>query len=468
MKPIRSLFRRPSIGPAWCALALVVASAAGSAPDAAAAPPPVPDNLAVSGPALLRDWVAPVYPPAELKARHGGLADIRAVIDATGKLVSARALDDSDAAFVASGLAAVKTWTFTPALDNGKPVACCLDIPVMYSPAVGRHFQRPDHEFSFAPKDPAKPVETPGGDYPPVLADRMISGAVKFAGIVDPSGHVQQPRILGASQVEFVLPAFEAMRQWKFRPAMQGDLAIPDRVEGSVTFDSPAGKPEEVLAANAITAPDGKPPAVTPEPLVVADPVWPLDALLKGEGGSATVEFTVTETGFVRDLKVRAASQPAFGQALEAALEGWHFSRPFVEDHAVTVPLVKRVDFKAIPADATDKSDPVVRLVQALRHNEVGGPKGLDARLVPIYRVPPVYPLALRGQNAPAGQAMIEFVIDREGRARLPRIVSASREEFGWAAATAVNQWIFQPPHRGGAPVDVKVRIPFDFQPQLN
>ena len=86
----------------------------------------------------------------------------------------------------------------------------------------------------------------------------------------------------------------------------------------------------------------------------------------------------------------------------------------------------------------------------------------MDTRLNPRFQVPPAYPEALRAEK-PEGQAMIEFLVDREGRGRLARVVSATREEFGWAAATAVNQWVFDPPRRGGLPVDIRVSIPFQF-----
>jgi TonB family protein len=75
-----------------------------------------------------------------------------------------------------------------------------------------------------------------------------------------------------------------------------------------------------------------------------------------------------------------------------------------------------------------------------------------------------MYPTALKKNGRPSGQAVIEFVIDRDGRARLPRIVSASDEQFGWAAATAVSQWVFDMPRRNGQPVDVRVKIPFQFK----
>jgi TonB family protein len=60
---------------------------------------------------------------------------------------------------------------------------------------------------------------------------------------------------------------------------------------------------------------------------------------------------------------------------------------------------------------------------------------------------------------------MIDIVIDRDGRVRLVRVASASLEEFGWAGATALSLWVFRPPTKGGAPMDVRVRVPVKFTP---
>jgi len=61
------------------------------------------------------------------------------------------------------------------------------------------------------------------------------------------------------------------------------------------------------------------------------------------------------------------------------------------------------------------------------------------------------------------GSAKIEFIINSEGRACLPRVVESTEPEFGWAAASALNQWVFTPPTRGGKPTDVRVQVPFGF-----
>jgi len=439
--------------------------------NASAAEQPRPaahEELAVEGSALLRDWTPPIYPAAALKSRRSGMVNVRLIVDANGGVTAARALEDeSDADFVAPALAAVKTWRFAPAIENGKSVACCLDTAVLFSPAVGQEKKSsipPESQiFRPAPRTPAKPKSAPAGDYPSVLLDRKLAGAVRFHCVVNAEGKLLATRIIAASHSDFVLTALDALQRWEFIPGMQGDLPVTSEVDGVVSFDSIVGKPEEVFEANSITAPDGTPATVTPEPRVVSDPVWPLDLLLKGEGGSASVEFTVSENGLVHNVHVHEATQPEFGRALVAALESWAFSRPMESGRGVSVPLMKRAEFTAIPLDAAADSDPLARLVLALRHGEIGGAKGLDEKLTSLYRVSPNYPAALMADGAPAGRAEIEFIIDRTGRARLPRIVSASRDEFGWSAATAVAQWVFKPPHRGGAPVDVRVKIPFEF-----
>ncbi len=60
---------------------------------------------------------------------------------------------------------------------------------------------------------------------------------------------------------------------------------------------------------------------------------------------------------------------------------------------------------------------------------------------------------------------MVEFFIDRDGRAQLPRVLDAPDEGLAWAAATAVSRWQFTPPLRGGKPVDVRATVPVDFNP---
>lgn len=445
-------------------MSLAALAPSGRAADGA---PPAQEKMAAEGAALLRTWVPPVYPKAELKARHSGMVTVRLVIDENGRVARARALEDSDEAFVDAALTAVKAWGFAPAISGGQPVASCVDTLVAFSPAVGQQkasaIPPSDQRLTPPPRTSPKVRVSPDGEYPKVLVERRIPGRVRFNCLVTKEGRATNGRALAATHVDFVPAALEGLAQWEFSPAMEGDLEVPGPVDGVATFDNIDASGAETLAANGVTGPDGQPPAITPMPLSVVDPVWPLDCVLQGEGGSATVEFRVTETGYVRDVRVWEASAPEFGEALRAAVELWAFERPIQDNHVVDVALRKHAEFKAIPLEVTDESDALARLVQRLRRGEIATAKGLDERLTPLYRLRPEYPASLKGPNAPKGAAEIELVIDREGRARLPRILSATQPEFGWAAATAVSNWVFKAPRKGGEVVEVKVKIPIEF-----
>ena len=74
---------------------------------------------------------APEYPVAALRAREEGTVLVRAEIDASGKpgnvaLAQRSRSRDLDRA----ALAAVRNWTFEPAIRDGKAVASTVQVPV--------------------------------------------------------------------------------------------------------------------------------------------------------------------------------------------------------------------------------------------------------------------------------------------------------------------------------------------------
>jgi len=89
----------------------------------------------------------------------------------------------------------------------------------------------------------------------------------------------------------------------------------------------------------------------------------------------------------------------------------------------------------------------------------------LDERPKVIQQTSPAYPRALKDDGL-TGQAEIEFVVSRDGRVLFPRIVSASHEDFGWAATVAVAQWRYQPPQKDGRNVEVRMTVPILFTAQ--
>lgn len=430
---------------------------------------PRPNNAALAdGAPLVQTWTPAAYPPEARSARVGGFVMVRIVVDETGRVTQARELEATDPRLGEAAVTAVRAWVFAPARDGGKAVAMSLDVPFMFDPTKPEPKKPgllpPMHLLPKpAPREPAELKASPLGDYPVSLRDRKLPGRVVFECEVTPEGRAGAVRVLGATHADFVAPTLEGSARWEFKPARQGDLPVRAELRGAVTFDPPLSTTRAaVLAANGITASDGTAPADPLRLEVAADPAWPHAALLKGERGAATVEFKVRPDGSVANVAVREATAPEFGRALAAAMETWVFESASGRADTAEITWLRRVEF-APPSAEEEKTNPLARLLAAARAGSIRGADALDEPLAPILRVSPVYPGAQRAAGKPAGEAVVEFVIDREGRARLPRVISATHEDFGWAAATAIQQWVFRAPRRAGEPTDVLVRIPFNF-----
>lgn len=461
-----------SAGPLMPLRALVLALAVLAPLRAAAPAQPKAGNVnAVDGPAHVREWTPAKYPPEALREKIRGRAMVRIIVDENGRVTKARVVSAGDPRFGEAALAAVQAWSFSPATEGQKPIAMSMDVPFEFDPAKG-DVKKPGllPPMHLLPKpSPSTGADVKSAwidDYPESLRPQKLAGRVIFECDVTAEGRASAVRVLAATHADFVPETFAASPKWEFTPAMQGDLGVRGKVRGEVSIALPRTTGADILAANNITAPDGSVPESTPRLEISADPVWPHAHLLRGEAGAASAEFTVQLDGGVTEVKLREATAPEFGAALVAAIETWRFeaargSRPG------PITLLKKAVFKPLPADATEapRHDPLGRLVMLARKDSLRGGGDLDEKLTPLYRVAPNYPVALRTADKPSGEAMIEFVIDRDGRARLPRIVSATHEPFGWAAATAVAQWLFRPPLRGGVATEVKVQIPFGFTP---
>lgn len=427
----------------------------------------------VDGDPLFTRWVVPEY-PAELRAKKvEGEATIQMIIDETGKLSNPRVTKSTDPRFGESVVKALEACVFSPALEDGKPVSAGVEFVWSFSlPYQPSKEQPPFGALHGLPRKPATPDSTPDPEYPAALIERHLDGEVFFTLEINSTGEVSDFRVLNASHPDFVSPAVNAIKRWKFHPAARGDLAVKDIKRAPLSFfyeGRSAADQRTPLEANgfALEIPEGKTAkdvcSREPEIVSIADPVFPLELLAAGQPGEAEVTFTLNPQGFPEDVTVKSASTPACGFALAAAAQVTQFKPTLLNGQAVAVKLTRKQRFLLPTETAEENESSEVRLLRLLRAGQkVAGPRGLDSPLAPLWRAVPKYPPAFRAEQL-QGSAVIEVIIDKTGRSRVPKIVSATREEFGWAAATAVAQWVFAPPIRGGEPVDVRVQIPFQF-----
>jgi TonB family protein len=438
-------------------------------------PKPAPIEVEMGPPQIL-SWVPPVFPKEAVDQKLDGQVKVRFIVDETGAVAKARVIVSTHKMFEEAALQSVRQWRFAPTVADGRNVRKCADVTLPFRRADLKRNQA----SNLPPADVILSLEEPpyvpptsaacnDGDYPDSLLPRFLPGVVAVSFSVSPEGRVQALKVHGATHADFVRPAIDAAEKWTFHPAQRGDLPVAAPMAGSVEFTvlKAENKPVNLLAANGVTfANDPTNSVETPPRLnILVDPVYPYDLLLAGTEGDAVVDFVIGASGRAESVAVREATQPAFGPALTAALDGWLFERALLPDGTpVAVKAALRWHFSLAPDSAVFQA--TSRLWERIRANDTAslGAKGLDARLNPRYQLEPSYPTRLLREK-PSGAATIQFIVDRTGRGRMARIISATREEFGWAAATAVEQWVFDPPRRGGQPVDVRVSISFQFNP---
>ncbi len=415
--------------------------------------------------AQFKTWQPPAV-TGDLAKIEGNVV-VQFVVDASGAVTETTIESTTDARLDDVAMASVRQWTFEPAIRDRQPVASAMRVAVIFP------LDQRARESFIPPSEPQPlPFVSPEvkrygrTDEPEIIARRMLGGEVTLEFTVDATGQAADPRVLGANCPELIRPAIDALMRTEFAPARQGRLAVPAKTRAPFSFTLFGETRVERLAANGIRpadADDWSAFDVLPIPVAYADPVYPREALVAGQEGEAEVTFTVTRGGAVRDVTVHAATAPEFGAALAAVLPHWHFTAANVDGEGwVESHLIMKHRFIP-PAPATDSDRAESRLAAALAPGGpgIGSAKGLDARIRPLFRIDVIAPVDLA---EPTASAQIEFIIDRDGRARLPQVRETSSDAFGWAAATAVAQWVFERPTRGGEPVDVRVVVPIAFE----
>jgi len=98
-----------------------------------------------------------------------------------------------------------------------------------------------DQAFSMADLD-QKPraVYQPAPVYPAALRSRKIDGVVTVIFIVDANGKVANAKVEKSSDPAFDKPALDAVRKWKFEPAMKEGRKVSAKMRAPIRFDTKA------------------------------------------------------------------------------------------------------------------------------------------------------------------------------------------------------------------------------------
>jgi TonB family protein len=348
-----------------------------------------------------------------------------------------------------SVVAAVKRWRFEPVMAEGKPIAARTEVEIVQAgPKEVRSTVTPlpnlpgevHNEDEFGLTRPMLKVD-PDIILPLMVRvnGREIVAVVKYA--IQEDGLTDKIEVQEASSEGAVRSALDLIAGRKYQPAKIREQPVIIAYRQVLGFTSSDPRIDALSGA-----------------VDVVDPAYPYERLLAEEEGNATVRFTLDAKGRVKSTELVETSHADFGAALIAAVESWSFSADAAAAQNVRE---YRHDFTLAKVPYAAR-----RLMAELREGKKtpSSSAGLDARPKAAARPALAYPTSLLGQSV-SGTAKIEFVIDRVGLAQVPRVVEASRPEFGWAAVTLVNGMRFDPLTRGGKPTELRVIFPITFEP---
>jgi len=315
-----------------------------------------------------------------------------------------------------------------------------------------------------------KPVKQGAPVYPYAMSRAGLIGAVKIEFIIDKAGNVPNAYVVESNNPWFERPALDAIMGWKFEPGQIDGRPVNTRAMQLIEFNlSNLGNTPDLWRVSKGKDYDKLPPEfrwhTAPVPKLTTFPIYPFELLKAGARGKVRISYVVGPNGRVVRAKLQNADLPEFGAAVLAMIDAWRFAPPKLKDGKPCYANLGS-EYEFLPNGRGDV--PVAENArQILRDLEkkperIVSPKDLDRPLTPRSRRPPAYPTAL-AEAGQLGEAVIDFFVDQEGDVQLPRIVSSSAPEFGYAAVQAVATWRFDPPKKGGKRVVVRARIPIDF-----
>ena len=159
--------------------------------------------------------------------------------------------------------------------------------------------------------------------YPPEPKQLGLQGEVLLEVNISAAGEVESIRVSKGHPL-LVLPALDAVKQWKYKPYLVNGAAMPVMSTVSVNFSltdsavGPGDKKEsplirlnsDAMAANVIHR---------------VEPIYPPEAKEKGVEGEVVFEVTINEQGEVSDVQVLSANAMLVSAAYEAVRQ-WRYT----------------------------------------------------------------------------------------------------------------------------------------------
>ncbi len=208
------------------------------------------------------------------------------------------------------------------------------------------------------------------------------------------------------------------------------------------------------------------PPAGLPAMRRYEPPAFPLELRASHVlDGHATAAFTLDTEGKIIDVVIIETNHPAFGRSLVEAIQQWRL-QPAASSSTPRREVVDVV-FRRTGNVETYTHREAARAAFQPGGGDTPGVTTLTwdkltERPVRLAGAPPSYPPEMKRAGF-VGQVTVNYIIDTEGRVRVPVAVTSADPAFAAAAIAAVQQWKFSPPQQEGRAVLVEDTRTFTF-----
>lgn len=431
----------------------IIFNPASAAPDKPDATPRLLDVVAPP-------WPGPILPRENPDPR---VVQLQLRLDPAGNVESAQAAPGTPPDFAQQAERTVRRWQFAPARQAGAPVAADLTVPMIFTPDAPTDVA----ELTTLPK----PTRRVPPEYPMGMRQAGFEGEVTVGFVVTAEGRVNDAYVVRSTHSGFDEAAVDAVMEWRFEPGKINGRVVNTRMQVPIIFAIQGGGTSPWRIKKPRKFPDTLPLAMQwdqpPELRGYMPPVYPREALAEGRRGTVQVRFLIDPRGRVLETVAQGVEDVALRAAAVAAVETFSFTPASREGEACYAMIGMEFKFEPSGRGDAEVTSAMRRLLRTMENtpSKLTPLSDLDASPRPLSRRPPTTPLAaIKAREE--GEALIEFIIDQRGFARLPRVVNATRPEFGYAAAQAIATWRFEAPRRDGKPVDAIVRIPMKFSLQ--
>jgi len=209
-----------------------------------------PENAASqsqgSSPPVPLSLVPAAYPSQSL---FGGEVVLDALVDTSGRLTDIKVVR-GESPFLEKCLVAVRTWTFLPALLDGRAIETRIGIAFQFPQPYVPPRTATVHNYENFPSDSVEKSSSERGALPVVTVEPQYPagteahGGVILSADIGPQGHLDSVKVVRG--LDPLTPAaIAALHQWHFAPAKHADANVSSPAIVVFTF------PRPVVAAHA-------------------------------------------------------------------------------------------------------------------------------------------------------------------------------------------------------------------------